>query len=281
MMNRQSYLVWPEIIYLAIGSAFTGLLIFFLVADVSILDHNNIEWLIGRGDAETHFIGTAYFLKDQWRFPPGINPNYGLENSSSLVYTDSIPLWSLLAKLINSLWSANSNTGLVQVYGLYILISIQLLVAASYISLRFFSTNRTLCLVGGLLLALLPIPVWRLMPEIGHISLTSCYLLVSAIALYCLYQARHRVMRIGLVCIGFGVHPYIGVMLAGLWFSSTFDIYKTELAKLVSELLIGVIIILACMYIYGYFGFAFQVDAWGYGFFRGIYLICLIVRDMM
>ena len=55
---------------------------------------NNIDWLLGGGDISNAQNGWTFFKNDKWHFPIGKNPNYGLEISTSIIFSDSIPLFS-------------------------------------------------------------------------------------------------------------------------------------------------------------------------------------------
>ena len=62
---------------------------------------NETGWLYGSGDLTNAQLSWEYFQKDDWRFPIGKNPNYGLEISNSIIFTDNIPLLAFIFKLFN------------------------------------------------------------------------------------------------------------------------------------------------------------------------------------
>ena len=58
-----------------------------------ILGKNNISptsdnWLL-QGDTASSLVAWKYFFNDIWRFPIGLNPNYGLSQGSSIIYSGS------------------------------------------------------------------------------------------------------------------------------------------------------------------------------------------------
>ena len=75
-------------------------LIFYFLGFDKIL-FNNIEWLYGSGDLTNAQLSWEYFFNDIWRFPLGKNPNYGLEISNSIVFTDNIPLLAIFFKILS------------------------------------------------------------------------------------------------------------------------------------------------------------------------------------
>ena len=60
----------------------------------------NIEWL-NSGDLSTYQLGWQYFREDIWRFPLGINPNYGIYSDSNIIYSDSVPLFAIIFKIFD------------------------------------------------------------------------------------------------------------------------------------------------------------------------------------
>ena len=68
-------------------------------------------------DPATHFLGWHFFRNEPWHLPLGLNWAYGMEMSSSIVYTDSIPLLALIFKPFS-----NYLPTLFQYTGLWILI---------------------------------------------------------------------------------------------------------------------------------------------------------------
>ncbi len=53
-------------------------------------------------DRGTHLIGWDYFRADQWRWPPTANPHYGEQPNSTLLFTDSISVISVPAKVFRA-----------------------------------------------------------------------------------------------------------------------------------------------------------------------------------
>ena len=79
-----------------------GFIGFLLVVGISTLNVQNIAWL-SKGDALFNYVGWEIFRQSPWTNPIGLNPNYGLEFGSSIVYSDSVPILAILFKLFSSL----------------------------------------------------------------------------------------------------------------------------------------------------------------------------------
>ena len=82
-----------------------GLTVSFLGIDN--LYFNNVDWLYGKGDISNSQNGWSFFKNDEWHFPLGKNPNYGLEISTSIIFSDSIPLFAFIFKILKNFLSEN------------------------------------------------------------------------------------------------------------------------------------------------------------------------------
>jgi len=78
---------------------FYTLLIFLAFIKFDYINPKNTEWLYSHADNAIFQTGWFFFKNDIWRFPLGLNPNYGESFSSSIVFSDSIPLLALFFKL--------------------------------------------------------------------------------------------------------------------------------------------------------------------------------------
>lgn len=130
-----------------------GTILFVAQGGLSILAPSNTAWLMrGLLDPETNLFGWEYFRKTPWlQFPLGANPEYGMELGSSIVFSDSLPLFALPFKLLDPLLPETF-----QYFGLWVLTCILLHAVFSYLLLAHFISNRWLLGLGTALLLLLP-----------------------------------------------------------------------------------------------------------------------------
>ena len=78
-----------------------SLIAFFLTIAFLGLDNiffNNVNWISSFGDMSNSYNAWTYYKNDIWRFPLGVNPNYGIEVGTSIVFTASIPLLAIFFK---------------------------------------------------------------------------------------------------------------------------------------------------------------------------------------
>lgn len=199
--------------YYILATLVIGFLVFSAYYPLSILNPRNVGWIFNRSDIRSHHIGLLYFLKDSWRFPLGLNPTYGMENSSSLVYTDSIPILGLLLKP----FAAIGVEGEIQFMGLFLLVTSWLNVFLAYLIFERFSCDRVICLLAAWLVALIPIGAWRMHAAIGHTSLTAQFVVIGALGIFFFRIYSSAWIRCFWLLVSIGIHPYLGFMTCVLW----------------------------------------------------------------
>ncbi|MDA9598805.1 DUF6311 domain-containing protein [Candidatus Pelagibacter sp.] len=123
------------------------LLIISSIVTIYLLGFNNFNfsnknWLY-LGDLSTYQIGWEFFRNDNWKFPLGSNPNYGLNLASSIVYTDSVPLFAFIFKLFKSFLPEHF-----QYFSLWILLCIYLQLLFSYLIIFKLTKNFYFSIIG-------------------------------------------------------------------------------------------------------------------------------------
>jgi hypothetical protein len=186
-----------------------GLVAFFAIVGPRVLDPRNLAWLKS-GDPSTHYLGWAFFRQSDWTLPPGANPDYGLELSSSIVYSDSIPLLALFFKTFDG-WLPTP----FQYLGLWLLACFLLQSYFAWKLVGLISTDTLLRLPASILLVVSPPMLARLG---GHWSLVGHFLILAA-----LYLAlrptleRRRLAWAALLATATLVHAYFIAMVGAIW----------------------------------------------------------------
>jgi hypothetical protein len=174
-----------------------------------ILEPTNIGWLYD-GDPAIHYLGWKFFSQSQWQFPIGLNPNYGLDLSNSIVFSDSIPLFAIFFK---NFYSHLSNP--FQYFGIWILFCLLLQGWFGWKLSALISNNIYIKIAITTLLIFSP-PMLARMD--GHLSLVAHFLILAAIYLRLTPESRHRDLHWGiLLMIAALIHAYLLAMTAYLW----------------------------------------------------------------
>ena len=243
-----------------------GLLAFFLVAGPFILDGSNIQWLGGNLDPAQHYLGWALFREGPWTFPIGLNPHNGLNFSNSVVFSDSLPLFSILFKSLRYFLSQPF-----QYFGLWTLLCFVLQAWFAWKLLGLISESNWLKLFGlGLFLFAPPMLV-----RVGlWTSLASHFLILAALYLNLRPSQKNRISYWALlILVAALVHFYLLVMVLVLWIASILDVFfirkKLSIKNLLVEIGIVTFTLLLTLWQAGYFSVdSASGKAGGYGTFR-------------
>lgn len=243
-----------------------GLIGFFLVAGIDILNVQNIAWLGGALDPAQHYLGWALYRNGPWTFPMGLNPHNGLDFSNSIVFSDSLPLLAMLLKPFNFLLP-----DVFQYFGLWTLACFVLQAWFAWKLLSLMSDSFWIRIFGSFLFVFSP----TMMLRVGlWTSLASLFLILAA--LYLIFrpnQTRRTLYWSLLIGIASLIHFYLLAMVLALWLASLMDDLflqkKLSILKGLMESTVILIVLLICLWQAGYFSVnAGSGAAGGYGTFR-------------
>ena len=250
-----------------------GFCAFIAVVGIAPLMPTNLDLAQGV-DPFKDYIAWVFYRHGPWTFPLGLNPSYGLDISSSVVFSDSIPLFAILFKAFSSILPEPF-----QYLGIWTLLCFILQSVFAWLLMGVFTSNRWLQFFGCVLLVFSPPMFWRVNQHaalVGHfLILASLY---QILRVKTLWSSRQNLLSWGLI-LGAAVlvHFSLFVMVAFLWGASLADQFKnrSDIAlgvkikeALVQTLVIGGLI-LFLMWQAGYFAMSAASGALGgYGFFR-------------
>ena len=248
--------------FLFYGLIFSLSLINF-TANLKIINPNYTGWLqVGDGISE---LSWEFFRRQPiLQFPLGLNPEYGLEISSTMVFDGQIPILSLFFHPFSEILPIRF-----QYFGLFLFFTFLLnfFFATKIFSLFKFTTLQVV--LNSIILSISPVILNRYI-ENTHYALTSAWLIFWAI--YLSLQKKEKffswlilfnlIVLIHFYYILFALVIYVlnSIIKNGLNF-------KYQIKSLIKFSLI-VISTLLTMYISGYFYGGVESQDVGYGFFR-------------
>lgn len=241
-----------------------GVVAFFIVIGPRALNPQNIAWL-GSSDPATHYLGWVFFRHSPWSWPLGLNPSYGLELSSAIIFSDSNPLLALIFKPFAA-WLPEP----FQYFGLWLLTCFVLQSWFAWKLMGLATSNTTLRLLGTALFLFNPAMIVRMGV---HLSLAGHFLLLAALYLALRPENGRRTVGWGLLlCTSALVHAYLLAMIALLWIADL--LHRTidrQLAgrKVVAELICLLALTAVCCWQAGYFTIQGNgLASFGFGLFR-------------
>lgn len=207
-----------ELIIIFLIGSFIGAYFFVNLFGTKILNFTYVDWIRNQTgqDIFQHQIGFDFFRNSNWEFPIGSYSTYAYPNGTSVVYTDSIPIFAIFFKLIRGILPSSF-----QYFGLWGLFCFMLQGGFSAVILRKYIANIWIIFSSLPLLIYSPILILRLY---GHTALAGHWIILFAI-FACVYKNRFKSLKsrvviwsiITTLCIS--IHVYfivmIGVILIG------------------------------------------------------------------
>jgi hypothetical protein len=240
-----------------------GFILFLAFTGGHALNPLHVDWMMSiGGDSIQHFIGWNFFRHSpSLQFPPGLNPGFGEAIGSSVVFSDSIPLFAFFFKLIRGVLPDQF-----QYFGLWIAACFVLQAVFAWAILSLRTTNDVIKGLGCALLTLSPPMLWRLH---GHEALIGHWMLLAALYLYLTNRARswHWIL---LICIAGSVHAYLLAMVGGIWFADRVRLLAPgsgKLKQLAFELPCLAVALFITTWSAGYYTIR-SVESGGFGLYR-------------
>ena len=189
-----------------------SLLVFYLLYGSLVMNPTYVNWLMQGGDPNQHYLGWLAFRYSEWSFPIGNTNFLNYPNYSSIIFTDSIPCFAILFKLLSYLLP---NT--FQYFGWFGLMCFILQGVISFRILRYFIKNDLAAGIGSVFFLLFPIFLMRMF---GHTALASQWLILLALEPILLYENFNKkstiIIRILLLAVlASSIHIYF-IFMCGL-----------------------------------------------------------------
>jgi len=233
---------WKPALILTIALGI-GLLHFLLVvADPAIVLGHYPKWADPGGDETQMVMGVTALLRDRWHFPLPATSLLSFGPPTSIVFTDSVPWLSVLAKALGL------GPGDVSVLGVTLALNFILQPVAFAVFLWALGIRRIEILLGGVLLGCM-LPAWYMRAS-GHIALSAHWLLALGLAVTA-WAIRTRVswrviaVASALGALALGIHAYLFVMVTAVLLAALLaDLFRPRPGA-VLRTLAGLVIFLA------------------------------------
>lgn len=207
-----------------IVAALLGGIAFVLIYGIKILNPLYTDWLLTGGDPSQHYLGWEFFRRSDWYFPLGLTDQLAYPLKTSVIYTDSIPIFAVFFKLFRSILPQQF-----QYFGIWGLLCfvLQGYFAAKILGER--SSSKAVILVGTVFFIVSPVMLFRMY---YHTALAAHWLILLAIYFYFKHEKEYRdifkpVMQWGILGILIGsIHLYfvpmcgailLGYILCSVW----------------------------------------------------------------
>lgn len=174
-------------------------------------------WSGVASDRASNLVGYLYYLEAPWQWPPFRLDQLSLPEGTSVIYSDSIPLVSLLAKAANSIYPNDFIFFGFWIGACYLLNGIAFLLVLDRLGVR----DPLISLLGALLAMLTPV----LLQRWYHAGLNAHFLILLSLALYFAIATsdssrRILTLQVALVVIALLIHPYIMAIVFSILFAT-------------------------------------------------------------
>ncbi|MCV6636666.1 DUF6311 domain-containing protein [Candidatus Albibeggiatoa sp. nov. NOAA] len=193
-----------------LGAAIGGLF-FVNVLGLQIVNPQSVNWVM-QGDLAHNYLGWQFFRQEPWQQPLGKISQFYYPMGSSVLYTDSLPLFALPLKLISDYLPAEF-----QYMGAWLLISYILQGVFAGLLMRLLTPNLMIQALGISFFVWMP----ALIVRVPHFTLASHWLLLAGLWLYFRTWSNPSSMRafgawLLLVAVSALTHPYLVIMVWAL-----------------------------------------------------------------
>lgn len=242
----------------------SSVLIFILIYGMQVLDPTYVDWLLSGGDLSQHYLGWRGYRNSAWHFPIGMMDTLVYPNVTSIIFTDSIPLFAVPFKLLSPILPADF-----QYFGLWGVMSflLQGLLAARI--LKHYMENKVALVLSSILFVLTPVMIMRMY---AHTALAGHWILLLGLEAIFAPKKYHGNRKLYCLAALMGllsasVHIYFvlmsGIILVGICFSNL--LYYKEVKKgicILAEYIATVALVVGLL---GGFSSGFQGSAGGLG----------------
>lgn len=239
---------------------FSIILSFFFIGYENI-NVVNTKWLFVNNDLSAHQTGWHFFKNDIWRFPIGMNPNFGDNIGNSIIYSDSIPILAFIFKLLNPLLPDQF-----QYFSLWFILCFFFQGILSFSIIHYYTKDRIFSILGSLIFIFLPILIYRIS---WHPALFGQWILIISYYLLIEDKENNEKFWILLILLSSLIHFYftiINLIIYNISKIYSFLILKNmNFKSYLRNLIIIHLSLIILMYISGYFEVRI-VDAVAVGF---------------
>lgn len=239
-----------------------GLLAFIAFGGLPILNVTNISFLLD-GDAAQHWVGWEFFRHTPFmQWPIGNNTAYGMELNNSIVYTDSIPIFAILFKIISPILPV-----MFQYTGIWLASCFILQGVMGFILIKKLTNDNIYSLISAIFFLLSSAMTIRIG---GHFALSAHWLLLAGMILFFDIKQKNKLWLV-IILISSLVHAYILAMVLSIWIANLTNRYvngERNAKNYVVHIAITMISLVFVMYAAGYFNISGGVESDGFGFYK-------------
>ena len=249
-----------------IGAAI-GLAVFLLIYGFAPLNPLNEQFVISgylEKDIAQHYAGWKLFRNSPWQFPLGVGSDIEYPYGGSVSYTDSIPLFAIIFKLLSPVLPATF-----QYFGLFVCTCFVLQGIFGALLTSLFNECKVFCGIAAAFFCISPVMVER---AFRHCALTAHFLIIAALYYYFKNQkgcSKSYLPFYIINILAITIHPYFLPFTFAIMFafaSEDFFVAKNKIKSLL-HIAASIAVTLIIGYAIGAFYNKGGMAVLGYGYF--------------
>jgi hypothetical protein len=191
--------------------------IFILIYGVKVLNPLYDDWLYSITDLSQHYVGWKFYRTSAWRFPLGLIDTLAYPSETSVIFTDSIPVFAVIFKVLSPILPKTF-----QYFGIWGIMSFMLQGYFAAKILRKYSVGSVQTLFGSSLFVIAPTVIEKMF---RHTALGGQWIILATIYIFTCHRDNYRkTMKTSIewFTIGFliaAIHlyflPMCGIFLGG------------------------------------------------------------------
>lgn len=245
-----------------------GAAVFVCIYGTDILNFTNDSMFINgyiEKDVVQHYTGWMLYRNSPWQFPLGVGQNMAFPYGSAVSYTDSIPLFAMLFKLLRGFLPAAF-----QYFGMFVLLCFMMQGGFGALLASLFNDNLFTDAVAAAVFAFSPVMIER---AFRHCGLTAHFLILSALYYYFKNKGRtdfRAVIPFFVInAVAITIHPYFLPFTFGIMFAFSVENFLIH-GRYVSApayVIASIVVTLAVGYAIGAFYVGGSMSSIGYGLY--------------
>ena len=176
---------------------------FFFFLGFNFSNPTNTDWLRTQ-DLISYQDAWNFYKNDDWRFPIGRIPNYGIEIGNSIVYADIIPIFAIFFKSLKNFLFFNF-----QYYSIWIFLSIFLQCYIAFLIIFKFTKSYNYSILGSIFFVISPVFISRLGM---HIALASHWLILFAFYIETLNKKKDLLRNLNIL-LSLSIHFSLTIII--------------------------------------------------------------------
>lgn len=253
-------------LFVFLVSILIGAICFFSIYGFEVIKVTNVNWLMNGEDLTQHYLGWVFYRDSKWSPIIGLVENMVYPGKVSIVYTDSIPIFAVIFKILSPILPETF-----QYFGLWGLLCFMLQGGISSLIIKKYTESNFIPIVSSLLFCISSMLLQRMF---AHSALAANWIILIALLIFVNRDklkgsGKELLLWILLAALAPAVHMYYVPMVFCilLFYLVRNFLDDRDIKRFILILGITIFVCLAVMYILGAFHGESDYSQPGLGYF--------------